>query len=54
MSVRTRDPESETILEPGETMEIPPGRAHYASGVNHRPCRFMLVQGVGLYDYLEV
>ena len=54
MSVLTRDPDTQHVLQPGGTLAVAPGTAHYASGVDHGPCRFMLVQGVGEYDYVPV
>ncbi len=54
MWVKTRDPDEVYVLEPGETVKIPPGRAHYAAGVENKACQFMIVQGVGTYDYVPV
>lgn len=52
--VKTRDPVDEFILAAGETVAIPPGRPHYAAGVDLRACQFMIVQGVGTYDYVPL
>lgn len=54
MCVKTRDPDAEFVLQPGETVAIPPGRAHYAAGVELGSCQFMIVQGVGSYDYVPI
>jgi quercetin dioxygenase-like cupin family protein len=54
MCVKTRDPDAEFILEAGETIAIPPGRPHYAAGYEHQACQFMIVQGVGTYDYVPI
>jgi quercetin dioxygenase-like cupin family protein len=54
MCVKTRDPEDEFILAAGETVAIPPGRPHYAAGVDLQACQFMIVQGVGTYDYVLI
>jgi quercetin dioxygenase-like cupin family protein len=54
MSVKTREPEFEFILTAGETVAIPPGRPHYAAGVDLQACQFMIVQGVGTYDYVPL
>ena len=54
MRIRTRDPDSSTILEPGQTLEVPAGRAHRVSGMNEGPCQFIVVQGVGRYDYCPI
>ena len=52
MVVRTRDPENEAVLQPGETSAVAPLRAHYVSCVDGNPCRFLIVQGVGTYDFV--
>ena len=54
MWVKTRDPETMTVLEPGETVAIPPGQPHYASGVDNSACQFLVIQGVGTYDYVPL
>jgi mannose-6-phosphate isomerase-like protein (cupin superfamily) len=40
------------VLKPGETCMVPPRIEHYLHGQDHGPCRFMLVQGVGVLDYV--
>jgi len=52
MRVGTRSPDAEFVLEAGDTIAIPPGRRHYAAGVDNQACTFMIVQGVGTYDYV--
>jgi len=54
MSVKTRDPEAIFILEPGETVAIPPRRRHFVEGVKQQSCQFLAIQGVGTYDYVPV
>lgn len=54
MRIATRDPEGEHVLQAGGTLAVAPGTAHYVAGVDDGPCRFMLVQGVGEYDYVAV
>ena len=54
MWVKTRDPDAVFVLEPGETVEVPAGRIHYASGAQLQACEFIVVQGVGTYDYVPV
>lgn len=54
MCVQTRDPDAEFILEAGETVAVPAGRPHFAAGVELKACQFILVQGVGTYDYVPV
>jgi quercetin dioxygenase-like cupin family protein len=54
MCVKTRNPDVAFVLEAGETVAIPPGRPHYAAGVENQACAFMIVQGVGTYDYVPI
>ncbi len=43
VSIKTRDPESEVVLGPGESTAIPSGRIHYITGVDAQPCQCMIV-----------
>ena len=52
MQVETRRPEGLQILQPGETFKVPLGQPHRVSGRAGGPCRFMIVQGVGRYDFV--
>ena len=54
MQVMTRDPDKRHVLEPGGTCAVEPGTAHLVTGVDDQPCTFMVVQGVGVYDYVPV
>ncbi len=50
--VQTRDERFE--LRPGDSALVGAGTAHHVSnGVPGQPCRFLLVQGVGKYDFLK-
>ena len=52
MVVETRIPRATHTLKSGETCMVPPRTAHYVHGQDNGPCRFMIVQGVGAYDYV--
>ncbi|MBT4491536.1 MAG: cupin domain-containing protein [Rhodospirillaceae bacterium] len=52
MQVETRRPDEVVILQPGETFKAPVGRPHRVTGQNGGPCRFMIVQGVGKYNFV--
>ena len=54
MQVKTRDPDAAHLLEPGQMYALAPRTVHYVSGVDHRPCMFISVQGVGEYDFVRV
>ena len=41
-------------LLPGERCAVPPKTAHYVHGDADGPCQFLIVQGVGVYDFVPV
>ena len=49
--VETPDPEHCYRLEAGGECLVPPKVAHKVSADEAKPCRFMVIQGVGPYDY---
>jgi hypothetical protein len=53
MVVETRAPSATYVLKPGETCMGPPKTAHYIQGQDGGWCRFMLVHGVGVYDFVR-
>ncbi len=54
MVVETRAPRAAHRLSPGERCAVPPKTAHTVHGKDDGPCKFLLVQGVGVYDYIAV
>ena len=52
MVVQTRRPDGARVLRPGETFKVPVGQPHRVSGQDGGPCRFMIMQGVGKYDFV--
>jgi quercetin dioxygenase-like cupin family protein len=54
MVVETRAPRHEYVLEPGQRCAVPAKTAHYVHGKEMGPCKFLIVQGVGVYDFLAV
>jgi quercetin dioxygenase-like cupin family protein len=54
MVVETRAPRHEYRLLPGQRCSVPPKTAHYVHGEAGGGCRFMIVQGVGVYDFVPV
>jgi len=54
MVVETRAPRREYRLEPGQRCAVPPKTAHYVHGEEMGPCKFLIVQGVGIYDFVPV
>src|SRR5206468_13041871 len=54
MVVETRAPRHVYRLVPGERCAVPPKTAHYVHGEADGPCKFLIVQGVGVYDFVPV
>jgi hypothetical protein len=52
MQIRTRAPDEVRLLQAGERTTVEAGRPHRVSGVDDAACRFVIVQGVGRYDYI--
>lgn len=52
--VETRAPRQEFRLAPGERCAVGPKTAHHVHGLDYGPCRFLLIQGVGIYDYIAI
>lgn len=54
MVVQTRAPRNIYRLEPGQRCAVPAKTAHQVQGENGGPCKFLIVQGVGVYDFCPV
>jgi quercetin dioxygenase-like cupin family protein len=54
LSIETRAPTDRRELAVGETFHIAPKTAHVVSNRSKADTRFLLVQGVGPYDFLRV
>ena len=52
--VETLDPQERYRLKEGGECSVPPKVAHKVSADEARPCRFMVIQGIGAYDYHAV
>jgi quercetin dioxygenase-like cupin family protein len=52
--VQARAPEETIRLTPGEPCAIAPGRPHRVTNAGDTPCRLLLVQGVGPYDFNKI
>ena len=51
LSVETRAPKARHLLEVGESCAVPPMTAHRVTGRDGSRARFLIVQGIGTYDY---
>lgn len=54
MVVETRAPRTAYRLEPGQRCAVPAKTAHYVAGEAGGPCKFLIIQGVGVYDFVPV
>ncbi len=52
--VETRAPRATYVLLPGERCTVGPKTAHSVRGKDDGPCKFMIVQGVGAYDFVPI
>lgn len=53
IEVELRDPPRTERLHPGETLTVMPGTVHRAGNPANGVSRYLLVQGIGHYDYVR-
>lgn len=51
IGVQCRNPEESFQLKPGERCEVEVGRVHRVVNESHQRATYLLVQGVGNYDF---
>lgn len=51
--VETRNPPARHEVGVGQTAAVTPPTAHHVSNPGTTPCRFLLIQGVGQYDFIR-
>ncbi|TSA15208.1 MAG: cupin domain-containing protein [Betaproteobacteria bacterium] len=51
--IETPAPDARRELMPGESSTVTPPTAHQVSNPSGDPCRFLLIQGVGKYDFIK-
>ncbi|MGQ0662110.1 MAG: cupin domain-containing protein [Pseudomonadota bacterium] len=54
LHIEIRAPRSNSLLRPGGMLKVAPKTTHKVEGQGDRRCRFLLVQGVGAYDFNSV
>ena len=47
-----REPKEDVRLKPGETYSVRPGRAHLVTNAGQTSATFLVLQGIGEYDYV--
>jgi quercetin dioxygenase-like cupin family protein len=53
LTINTRKPDDEHTFEIGGRYKITPGTAHLISNLGATDCLFLLLQGVGKYDFIK-
>jgi mannose-6-phosphate isomerase-like protein (cupin superfamily) len=54
LRLHLRDPKESVDLEPGETYAVRPGRAHLVTNAGTTSATFLVLQGMGEYDYVPL
>jgi len=54
MVVEHRDGMAASELATGETYAVPPQTPHYVHGKDGGRCKFLIVQGIGTYDFVPL
>ena len=54
LQVETRAPRNAWAMAPGGSCEVPPRTAHRVSNAGAEACEFLILQGVGNYDYVPI
>ncbi len=49
--VRMQEPDEEIHLSPGQRARVEPGRNHQLENLNDEDAAYLLVQGIGKYDF---
>jgi quercetin dioxygenase-like cupin family protein len=51
IQVETSNPDEQTLLHPGQQAEVSSGKVHRVVNVHADRAEYLLVQGVGAYDF---
>ena len=54
MRLFLQEPKDEVILKPGESFVAAPGRPHFVTNGGGASLTFLIMQGVGEYDYVPL
>ena len=49
-----RDPKEDVRLAPGETYSVPPRRPHLVTNAGDASATFLVLQGIGTYDFVPL
>ena len=53
IEIQIRDPDTAISLVPGQSNEMPPKRVHRVVNRRDGISRFLLIQGIGAYDFVK-
>ena len=53
LAIATRDPETRDVVVAGEHSQIAPNTMHCIENAGSQDCHFLLIQGVGTYDFIK-
>ena len=53
VTIETRNPAARHEAGAGQTANVTPPTPHHVSNSTGEPCRFLLIQGVGKYDFVK-
>ena len=51
ITIRLKEPDEELVLSPGQRCEVMKGRVHQVANGSEDIARYLLVQGIGNYDF---
>jgi quercetin dioxygenase-like cupin family protein len=54
LRIYLRDPKEDIRLKPGETYTVRPGRGHLVTNPGQGSATFLILQGIGEYDYVPL
>ena len=54
LRIELRTPDEEAHLKPGQCLEVVAGRPHRVTSAGPQPVTFLILQGIGRYDYIPV
>ncbi len=49
-----REPKEDAVLGPGETLTLKPGRPHLVTNAGETSATFLILQGIGEYDFVPL
>lgn len=53
VTIETREPAARHDVSAGKSATVTPPTEHHVSNQTRKPCRFLLIQGVGKYDFVR-